>query len=211
VLFAVTTTNKLALLGALIVYVGFALTVSMLVPRFRPGFPGQHGVRLFALVSVVLFAGMIGAVVAFANEEPGPPRPTTAAAGAPVAPTASTVTPPAGSTGTTSASGAATASAAGDAARGRQLAASLGCTSCHSLDGSAGIGPTWKGLAGSTVALSNGSTVSADSAYLLQSIRNPDAQIVKGYRAGVMSAVIRPGSVSVQDANDLVAYIQQLR
>jgi cytochrome c oxidase subunit 2 len=95
--------------------------------------------------------------------------------------------------------------------KGRQLASSLGCGSCHSLDGSPGAGPTWKGLAGSKVTLSDGSTITADSAYLLQSIRQPDAQVVKGYGPGIMSSVIKPGSVSAQDAKDLVAFIQQLR
>jgi cytochrome c1 len=204
VLFAVTTTNKLALLGALIVYVGFALTVSMLVPRLRPGFPGQNGVRLFVLVSAALFAGMIGAVVAFAREKPGPPRPATTAQAAASVPAAAATTAT-GATAPTATAG----SGGGDAVRGRQLASSLGCGSCHSIDGSPGAGPTWKGLAGSQVTLSDGSTVTADTSYLLRAIRNPDAQIVKGYGPGIMSGVVRPGSVSVQDARDLVAYIRQ--
>jgi mono/diheme cytochrome c family protein len=74
--------------------------------------------------------------------------------------------------------------------RGKSLYQSDGCSACHSLTGSTGVGPSFKGLNGSTVTLSNGQTVSADDAYLEQSIANPDAQIVKGYRAGVMSAAI---------------------
>ncbi|MGZ4400806.1 MAG: c-type cytochrome [Gaiellaceae bacterium] len=200
-----TTTNKIALLVALVVYVSFALTVSMVVPRFRPGFPGARGVRLFVVLSLVLFAGMVASVVAFAHEKPGPPRASTAPANS-SATTASTSTTAAPSTSTSTSQ-----TSPGTAAHGQQLAASLGCSSCHSLDGSSGVGPTWKGLAGSQVTLTDGSTVSADSAYLLRAIRDPDAQIVKGFKAGVMSSVIRPGSVSVQDAQDLVAFIQQRR
>jgi cytochrome c2 len=208
VLFAVSTTNKLALLGALLVYVGFALAASMLVPRWRPGFPGKQGVRLFAIVSLVLFAGMIGAVVAFARENPGPPRPSTEAA---ATTGASTTTPTTGTGATTATASTAAAAASGNAAHGRQLASSLGCSACHSLDGSPGVGPTWKGLAGSKVTLSDGSTVTADASYLMKAIRDPDAQIVKGYSPGIMSASIKPGSVSVQDAQDLIAFIQQLK
>lgn len=49
-----------------------------------------------------------------------------------------------------------------------RLANQRGCLSCHSTDGSSGVGPTWKGLAGSAVRLANGSTVTADGEYLTQ-------------------------------------------
>jgi cytochrome c oxidase subunit 2 len=94
---------------------------------------------------------------------------------------------------------------------GKGLYTSKGCNACHSLNGSRIVGPTWKGLAGSSVKLNNGSTVSADAAYLLASIENADKQIVAGYRPGVMSGTIPPGSVSVADAKALVAFIQSLR
>ena len=96
------------------------------------------------------------------------------------------------------------------AGRGRALSASLGCRSCHSLDGSSGVGPTWKGLAGSRVSLTGGKSVSADDRYLLTAIRDPDKQIVAGYQAGVMSGTIPRGSVSRADAKALVAYIRSL-
>ena len=43
--------------------------------------------------------------------------------------------------------------------------------------------------------LSNGQTVIADDAYLLESILDPDKLIVKGYQPGVMSSVIKPHTV----------------
>ena len=58
--------------------------------------------------------------------------------------------------------------------------------SCHSLDGTKLVGPTWKGLYGSQVELADGNTVTADDAYLLESILDPNAQIVKGFPANVM-------------------------
>lgn len=100
---------------------------------------------------------------------------------------------------------------AGGAPRGKKLYAARGCRSCHSLDGSPGVGPTWKGLAGSRVKLAGGEgTVAADDAYLLTAITDPDKQIVAGYQPGVMSGTIPRGSVSRADAKALVAYIASL-
>jgi cytochrome c2 len=99
----------------------------------------------------------------------------------------------------------------GNAAKGKSLYASLGCKSCHSIDGSKGIGPTFKGLFGSKVKLTNGQTVTADMAYLIQSIEDPDKQIVQGFAPGIMSATIKPHSVAMADAQDLAAYIKTLR
>jgi mono/diheme cytochrome c family protein len=95
-------------------------------------------------------------------------------------------------------------------ARGKSLYQSDGCSACHSLTGSAGVGPGFKGLAGSTVTLSNGQTVSADDAYLEQSIANPDAQIVKSYRAGVMSAAVASYGLNGKpdEIKALVAFIK---
>ena len=96
----------------------------------------------------------------------------------------------------------------GQAATGAKLYQSLGCASCHTLTGAKSIGPTYKGLYGSKVQLSNGQTVTANDAYLLESILDPDKQIVKGFKKGIMSATIAPGSVSAAKAKALVAFIK---
>jgi mono/diheme cytochrome c family protein len=96
----------------------------------------------------------------------------------------------------------------GLAGTGAKLYESLGCSSCHTLTGAKSVGPTWKGLAGSKVQLSTGQTVTADDAYLLESILDPDKQIVKGYPKGIMSAAIPPGSVPEAKAKALVAFIK---
>ena len=57
--------------------------------------------------------------------------------------------------------------------------------------------------------LTNGQTVKADDAYLLESIIDPDKQIVTGYQPGVMTAVIPKGQVSKADAEKLVDFIKQ--
>jgi len=96
----------------------------------------------------------------------------------------------------------------GASAAGAQLFQNLGCSGCHSLTGARQTGPPLNGLSGSKVQLSTGQTVTADDAYLLESILDPDKQIVKGYPKGIMSATIQPGSVADAKAKQLVAFIK---
>lgn len=103
-----------------------------------------------------------------------------------------------------------TSSGGASASKGQALFASKGCKGCHSISGASGAGPALNGLAGSTVKLDNGQTTTADDSYLMQSIEDPDAKIVKGFQKGVMSSTIKPGSVSQADAKALVAYIKSL-
>jgi len=92
----------------------------------------------------------------------------------------------------------------------KSLFGSDGCSACHSLTGNAGVGPSFKGVAGSKVTLANSQTVTADDTYLEQSISDPDAQIVKGYRAGVMPAAIASYNLAGKpnDIRALVAFIK---
>jgi mono/diheme cytochrome c family protein len=99
----------------------------------------------------------------------------------------------------------------GLAGKGQKLYASLACQSCHTTDGSKSTGPSFKGLSGRQTKLTNGQTVTANMAYLLESIRDPDKQIVAGYASGIMSSAIKPGSVSVADAKALIAFIKTLK
>jgi cytochrome c2 len=99
------------------------------------------------------------------------------------------------------------------AARGEELFAADGCAGCHSLDGTAGAGPTVKGLAGRRVELDDGSTTTADDAYLKKAITDPDTEIVKGYQEGVMSRAIASFDLAgkPQDVAALVAFIKARR
>ena len=54
-----------ALAAIAAVFVIFSLVVSMVVPRYRPDFPGKGGVGVFVLGSVVLFAATMTAVWLF--------------------------------------------------------------------------------------------------------------------------------------------------
>ena len=98
-------------------------------------------------------------------------------------------------------------------ALGQQLFTADGCAGCHSLSGSKGVGPALNGLAGSTVTLSDGSTITADDAYLARSITEPDAQIVQGSQKGIMPAAIASFDLTgkPQDVAALVAFIKTQR
>jgi glucose/arabinose dehydrogenase/mono/diheme cytochrome c family protein len=94
------------------------------------------------------------------------------------------------------------------ATAGARLARSIGCYACHSTDGSKGIGPTWKGLAGSLRTLKGGEEVLADESYLRESILFPSAKIVDGFEEGM------PGFAGIMgDAQiaSLIQYIQSLQ
>ena len=107
---------------------------------------------------------------------------------------------------TVSGAGVATStSGLGLAEQGQKLAESRGCLACHSIDGSAGIGPTWQGLFGKTETLTDGSTVVVDVDYMIESILNPGAKVVQGF-----APIMPPGSFSEQELNALIAYTKAL-
>ena len=76
---------------------------------------------------------------------------------------------------------------------GRQLYTAQSCDACHSIDGTRRVGPTFLGLHGREVLLSDGSRVVADYRYLRRSIRNPDVDIVAGYTPGMSAYPHLPG------------------
>jgi uncharacterized cupredoxin-like copper-binding protein len=68
VLGALSTGHKIGLLGVAVIFIVFALTSSLLVPRYRPDFPGARK-GLFIAGTVVLFVAMLLAVEFFAVEQ----------------------------------------------------------------------------------------------------------------------------------------------
>jgi cytochrome c oxidase subunit 2 len=89
---------------------------------------------------------------------------------------------------------------------GKQLFASLGCSTCHRFD-IQGRGPNLQGAFGKPVLLEDGRTVIADENYVRESILNPTAKIVSGFKP-VMPTF--QGLVSDEQLNALVAYIKSL-
>ncbi len=87
---------------------------------------------------------------------------------------------------------------------GAKLYQQYACVTCHGT----GKGPPFAQLYGSTVKLSNGQTVTADDAYLRESILFPTAQIVHGYRP-IMPTF--KGQISEEELLEIISYIKSLR
>lgn len=91
--------------------------------------------------------------------------------------------------------------------RGQALVAANGCAACHSINGAAGIGPTWLGLFGRTETLTDGSTIVVDEEYIHESIAAPQAKIVAGFENQLMPAY----NFTDEQIADIIAYIKTLR
>lgn len=99
------------------------------------------------------------------------------------------------------------AAAATPEGRGQALVAASGCVACHSTNGAEGIGPTWLGLFGHEVRLTDGSVVTADEAYIHESIKAPQAKIVAGFENQLMPNY----GFTDEQINDIVAFIKTLK
>ena len=80
------------------------------------------------------------------------------------------------------------------------------CMTCHSVDGSEGIGPTLKGIYGRRTKLTNGSTITADEAYLRESIVNPSATVVAGF-----DDMMPKPELTDEEVNAIVEYLKSLK
>lgn len=89
-------------------------------------------------------------------------------------------------------------------ASGELLYTQLGCNTCHTPDGKPGV-PPLAGLYGSEVKLQNGKTVTADDAYLRESILGPEA--VAGYPPTMPTY---QGQLNEDEVLQLIAYIKSL-
>ena len=89
--------------------------------------------------------------------------------------------------------------------RGEAISRSQGCAGCHGESFGGGAGPSWIGLAGSEVLLSDGTTVVADDAYLIRSIADPNAEFVADY-----SLQMPANSLTDAEIADVVAFIKTL-
>ena len=67
VLVGITTGGKIGLGVVALVFIGFAIACSFLLPRRNPDFPGDR-LRSFIWVTVLLFVALMAAVVVFARE-----------------------------------------------------------------------------------------------------------------------------------------------
>ncbi len=66
---------------------------------------------------------------------------------------------------------------------GRRVAAERGCLRCHTLDGTAYIGPSFAGLLGRRERLASGASVLVTPGYVTKSMMDPQADVVAGFKS----------------------------
>jgi cytochrome c oxidase subunit 2 len=209
---------------------------SQVVAGFQPIMPSFQGMlneeQVFALVAYIQSLGTPpGSPSAAGTTQPflpsaGSPPPglppilpieggtpvATAAVALPtgtVAPTNTPSSPSAGATvpvSTQQPLGGTPGPGAASSAAGQQLFEQKGCSGCHLVDGS-GPAPSLVGVYGHPVPLQSGQTVTADTAYIRESILDPTAKVVKGYQPIMPSF---SGQLTDAQINQLIAYIQSL-
>ena len=87
-----------------------------------------------------------------------------------------------------------------------------GCSQCHTIDGTAGTGPSFKGIFGETHDLADGGKVLVDEDYIKESILEPQKKVRAGFQP-VMSTY--QGLLSEEgpgnDIDALIAFIKTLK
>jgi mono/diheme cytochrome c family protein len=192
VLLGLTTDQKLGLAGTAAVFIAFALVTALLIPRYRPDFPGRKGVGLFVVVTLLLTVAMIGAVVVFAAEDEG------AEAAGHVETQTETETGPTETTPPATTTAPEEEAPAGDPAAGKALFASNGCGGCHTFEAAGSTGAVGPNL--------DEALEGKDAAFVHQSIVEPNAEVAEGYNAGIMPSFQQ---LSEDQVNDLVAFLTQ--
>ena len=97
------------------------------------------------------------------------------------------------------------------------------CFGCHSLDGSPSVGPTWQGLYGRQEQLADGSTITVDDQYIINSILHPADQVVAGFQPNLMppdyadkiaareQEIQAAEGIDIDITADLIAFIKTLQ
>jgi cytochrome c oxidase subunit 2 len=93
-------------------------------------------------------------------------------------------------------------------AEGENAARRRECLACHTIDGQRHIAPSWVGLYGSWVTMSDGRRIYADEEYLTRSMMEPSADVVLGFKP-VMPSYF--GALPQPEVAAIVEYIKSLR
>jgi len=86
-----------------------------------------------------------------------------------------------------------------------------GCQSCHSVDGTVKVGPTWKGLFGSERSYTSAKgpgRVTADENYIKESIEEPTAKVVVNFQPAMPSF---KGQFRPDEIDCIIQYIKTLK
>lgn len=90
---------------------------------------------------------------------------------------------------------------------GELLYGTKGCRACHSLDGSKLVGPSFKDVYGFEFETREGTRITADAAYIRESILKPNASVIKGFEP-----VMTPfeGKITDKEIEAITAWLRTL-
>ncbi|MCK6511282.1 cytochrome c [Myxococcota bacterium] len=91
-----------------------------------------------------------------------------------------------------------------DPEKGRQIFLQQGCNACHTVDGKRSVGPTMKGLYGSTLTLQDGRKLLVTEEVLRTAIVDPGRYLVQDYPPTMPTY---RGRITEPDISALVAYL----
>ena len=94
--------------------------------------------------------------------------------------------------------------------KGRDLYASKACIGCHTLDGSRGVGPSFKALFGREEAMDDGQKVKIDETYIRESILDPQKKIVASFPKPSPMPTFA-GQLSDDDIAALIEFIKSVK
>jgi len=92
--------------------------------------------------------------------------------------------------------------------RGKMLYEKQGCSTCHTIDGTPKVGPSWKGIWGKMESMSAGPAMKVDENYLRESMMDPQAHIVMGFSPAMPTY---QGKLSDKDIDGLIEFIKSLK
>ncbi|HTL85856.1 MAG TPA: cytochrome c oxidase subunit II [Acidimicrobiia bacterium] len=91
---------------------------------------------------------------------------------------------------------------------GRKIYERKGCVSCHALDGTVKVGPSFKGSWGTTIQTAQG-PVTFDENYIRESVMTPNAKYRAGFPVGTMPSF--EGQLKDRDIEALAAWMKTLK
>jgi mono/diheme cytochrome c family protein len=177
-----SSSHKVGLAVVAAIFISFALISALVIPRWRPEFPGRRR-GLFLGITALLFLGMMSAVVIFGRESESEASGSSAEQTTTSTSTSPSPPPP----------------SKGNAAAGKQVFAANGCASCHTFTPAGATGTVGPDLSKVLKGKS--------AAFIRQSIVDPNAVIAPGYQPNIMPQNFGQKLSSTQ-LNNLIAFLQ---
>ncbi len=90
---------------------------------------------------------------------------------------------------------------------GESFLKTFACLQCHTTDGSMKTAPSFRDLFGKQEPMTDGSTVTVDENYIMESLYDPAAKVVRGFSVQMSSY---RGRLKDQDVRAIIAYLKSI-